>query len=209
MIKSINLICITTILLLSCTNKFDKNWTTEKAPNNYVTRLYTTKGNIDIEVNREASPNAADRFYQLVKNNFFSNATFYRVVPGFVAQFSNTDTLTANPWKEIPILDEPVKRGNNKGNLSFARLGKNSRSVDVFINLNNNTKLDTIVFEGVVGFASFGQVIAGMDVAENLFSGYAEETMADSDVFDNVTLLRKKYPNLDRIYRAEIITQKP
>lgn len=205
--KSVYLICICTILLMSCTNKFDKNWTTEKAPNNYVARLFTTKGNIDIEVNRELSPNAADRFYQLVKNNFFSNATFYRVVPGFVAQFSNTDTLTANPWKEIPILDEPVKRGNDKGNLSFARLGKNSRDIDLFINLNNNNRLDTVAFEGVTGFPSFGKVIAGWNVVENLYGDYGEQTMSDEAAFNDIKLLRSKYPKLDRIVGATIIKE--
>nr|WP_317632208.1 peptidylprolyl isomerase [uncultured Flavobacterium sp.] len=206
--KNIFLILITLTSLISCNHKkFDKAWATKQAPNLYVARLQTTKGNIDIEVERKLSPNAADRFYQLVKHDFFVNGTFYRVVPGFVAQFSNTDTLIANPWKTVKVLDEPVIAGNNKGFLSFARLGKNSRDIDLFINLNNNNRLDTVSFEGVTGFPSFGKVIAGWNVVENLYGDYGEQTMSDEAAFNDIKLLRSKYPKLERIIGATIIKE--
>lgn len=206
--KNIFLILITLTSLISCNHKkFDKTWTTKQAPNLYVARLQTTKGSIDIEVERKLSPNAADRFYQLLKHDFFVNGTFYRVVPGFVAQFSNTDTLIANPWKTVKVLDEPVIAGNNKGFLSFARLGKNSRDIDLFINLNNNNRLDTFAFEGVTGFPSFGKVIAGWNVVENLYGDYGEQTMSDEEAFNDIKLLRSKYPKLDRIIGATIIKE--
>lgn len=64
---------IALLSLTSCTTNtvVKEKWTIKKAPEVFVARLTTTKGNIDIEVERKLSPNAADRFYQLVKYDFF------------------------------------------------------------------------------------------------------------------------------------------
>ena len=109
--KQITLTLFTLITLSACTSSktvFHKKWTTKQAPENFVARFETTKGNIDIEVERKLSPKAVDRFYQLVKYNFFEDGTFYRVVPNFVAQFGNTDTIVSNQWKKFIVEDEPV-----------------------------------------------------------------------------------------------------
>ena len=209
--KQLTLALFTLITLSACTtNKtsFNKKWTTKQAPENFVARFETTKGNIDIEIERKLSPKAVDRFYQLVKYNFFEDGTFYRVVPNFVAQFGNTDTIVSNQWKKTIIEDEPVIAGNNKGALSFARAGKNTRDLDLFINLKDNHRLDTINSNGVVGFPSFGKVVGGMNVVENLYDGYSGETMKDEEIFNSTKLMRERYPKLDRILNAKILKLK-
>jgi len=200
--KQLTLALFTLITLSACTtNKtgFNKKWTTKQARENFVARFETTKGNIDIEIERKLSPKAVDRFYQLVKYNFFEDGTFYRVVPNFVAQFGNTDTIVSNQWKKTIIEDEPVIAGNNKGALSFARAGKNTRDLDLFINLKDNHRLDTINSNGVVGFPSFGIVVGGMNIVESLYNGYSGETMKDEEIFNSTKLMRERYPKLDRI----------
>ena len=209
--KQLTLVLFTLITLSACTtNKtgFNKKWTTKQAPENFVARFETTKGNIDIEVERKLSPKAVDRFYQLVKYNFFEDGTFYRVVPNFVAQFGNTDTIVSNQWKKTIIEDEPVIAGNNKGALSFARAGKNTRDLDLFINLKDNHRLDTINSNGVVGFPSFGIVVGGMNIVESLYNGYSGETMKDEEIFNSTKLMRERYPKLDRILNAKILKLK-
>ena len=209
--KQLTLALFTLITLSACTtNKtgFNKKWTTKQAPENFVARFETTKGNIDIEIERKLSPKAVDRFYQLVKYNFFEDGTFYRVVPNFVAQFGNTDTIVSNQWKKTIIEDEPVIAGNNKGALSFARAGKNTRDLDLFINLKDNHRLDTINSNGVVGFPSFGKVVGGMNVVESLYDGYSGETMKDEEIFNSTKLMRERYPKLDRILNAKILKLK-
>jgi cyclophilin family peptidyl-prolyl cis-trans isomerase len=62
-----------------------------------------------------------------------------------VVQFGSTDTLKMKKWS-AGVKDEEVLLGNKKGTISFARLGKDSRSADLFINLKDNTRLDTITF---------------------------------------------------------------
>lgn len=197
------LMILASLLLFGCKeNTFEKDWTTEQSPNRFTARFETTKGDFEIEVTRNLSPKAADRLYQLIRHGYYDNAFFYRVVPGFVAQFGTTDTLKANAWKKSILPDEPVKLGNKRGMVSFARLGENSRNTELFINLADNPVLDTLAFEGVKGFPAFGRVTKGMETVDQLYSGYGEETMSDPNLYGNPSAFYKAYPKLDRIRKA-------
>jgi peptidyl-prolyl cis-trans isomerase A (cyclophilin A) len=66
---------------------------TEKAPASYTVNFDTSKGLVVVQVHRDWAPLGADRFYNLVKNGFFDEARFYRVVPNFMVQFG----MNANP----------------------------------------------------------------------------------------------------------------
>lgn len=201
------LVC--TILLAGCKeNTFQIEWTHEKAPEVFQAKFETTKGEFVIEVTRKLSPKAADRFYQLVRHGYYDNAIFYRVVPDFVAQFGNTDTVAMNRWRSVKIPDEPVLQGNKKGTVSFARLGKESRDLELFINLSNNAVLDTLHFEGVTGFPSLGTVIEGMETVEQLYSGYGETTMSDENLYSDRQLFYRTFPKLDLINKAYLVDSK-
>src|SRR5215467_13467945 len=142
---------------------------TEQAPATYNANLDTTKGLIVITVHRDWAPNGADRFYNLVKNGFYDEARFFRVVPNFMVQFGmNADPAVTRAWSGAPMKDEPTKQGNKKGYVTFARTGApNSRGTQLFINYKDNNFLDA------QGFAAFGEVTKGMDVAESITSQYA------------------------------------
>lgn len=196
------------LLLISCTKSVYKTkWTTEKAPDTFVARFETSKGTFDIQINRESSPMAVDRFYQLIKNHYFDTTIFYRVVPDFVAQFGISDSTKTALWQKTKIPDEEVRQSNLKGALSFARAGKETRHNHLFINLKDNPRLDTINYNGVKGFPAFGNVINGMDVVEKLYSGYGNETMSKLDTI-NYTQLLKKFPKLDLISKIYILNIK-
>src|SRR6202047_1433163 len=71
----------------------------EPAPATYKVQLDTSKGPFVIEVHRDWAPNGADRFYNLVKNGFYDNDRFFRVVSGFMVQFGvNADPKISAPW---------------------------------------------------------------------------------------------------------------
>jgi cyclophilin family peptidyl-prolyl cis-trans isomerase len=193
--------------LVSCSQKmFNPKWTKQTSPPAYIARFETSKGNFDIEVTRAWSPQAADRLYQLLNHHFYDNVLFYRVVPNFVVQWGNIDTTIIRNWEKFKVHDEPVIKGNLKGTVSFARSGKDTRGNDLFINLKDNPKLDTVNYEKVTGFPAFGTVIKGMDVVASMYPGYGNKTM---DVYDSLSSNRQQYlamfPKLDSIKRAYIV----
>jgi peptidyl-prolyl cis-trans isomerase A (cyclophilin A) len=141
----------------------------QKAPATYRVKFETTRGVFVVEVTRAWAPLGADRFYNLVKNGFYNQASFFRVLPGFVVQFGiSAKPAVSNAWKDAKIQDDPVTQSNLRGTLTFATSGPNTRTTQVFINLANNPRLDSM------GFAPFGKVVAGMGVVDKFYSGYGE-----------------------------------
>src|SRR5262245_18580396 len=59
----------------------------EQAPDSFRARFDTSQGVFVIAVERAWAPLAADRFYNLVKNGFYNDTRFFRVLAGFMAQF--------------------------------------------------------------------------------------------------------------------------
>ena len=141
----------------------------EQAPPVYKVKVDTSKGSFLLEVHRDWAPLGADRFYNLVKNGFYDNARFFRVISGFMVQFGiNGDPKLSAVWREARIKDDPVQQSNQRGFITFATAGPNTRTTQVFINFANNQALDRM------GFAPFGRVVSGMDAVDALYSGYGE-----------------------------------
>jgi peptidyl-prolyl cis-trans isomerase A (cyclophilin A) len=173
----------------------------EQAPATYRARFETSQGVFVIEAHRDWAPNAADRFYNLVKNGFYDNARFFRVLSGFMVQFGlNGDPEVQRPWSSAGLPDEPAKQSNTRGIVSFARESSpNSRYTMVFINYKDNSYLDS------EGFPPFGQVIAGMDVVEKLYSGYGRANVPDQRrILSEGNAYLAEYPKLDFIKRARV-----
>ena len=170
-----------------------------EAPATYDVKFETSKGNFVVKVTRELSPIGADRFYNLVKNGFYDDVRFFRVVPNFVVQFGmNGDPGVGKVWQEARIKDDPVKGSNTKGTITFATSGPNSRTTQVFINLKDNARLDGM------GFSSFGTVTEGMDVVEKLHSGYGESPQQGQITAQGNAYLDKQFPQLDKVLKATI-----
>jgi len=141
----------------------------EQAPAVYKVNVETSKGPFVIEVHRDWAPVGADRFYNLVKNGFYDNDRFFRVIAGFMVQFGvNGDPKVSAVWREANIKDDPVRQSNSRGMITFATAGPNTRTTQVFINFADNGALDRM------GFAPFGRVVSGMNVVDALYSGYGE-----------------------------------
>ena len=141
----------------------------EQAPPVYKAKFDTTKGVFVIEVQRDWAPNGADRFYNLVKNGFYDNVRFFRVISGFMVQFGiHGDPKVSAPWREAQLKDDPVKQSNKRGYITYAMAGPNTRTSQVFINFADNANLDAS------GFSPFGRVISGMDVVDKLNAEYGE-----------------------------------
>src|ERR1044072_7842865 len=101
----------------------------EQAPATFKVRFDTTKARFVVEVTRAWAPKGADRFYNLVKNGFYDNVRFFRVISGFMVQFGiNGDPKTSAPWREARIADDPVKQSNKRGMITYAMAGPNTRT---------------------------------------------------------------------------------
>ncbi len=141
----------------------------EQAPPVYKAKFDTTKGVFVIEVQRDWAPNGADRFYNLVKNGFYDNVRFFRVISGFMVQFGiHGDPKISAPWREAQLKDDPVKQSNKRGYITYAMAGPNTRTSQVFINFGDNASLDS------QGFSPFGRVVTGMEVVDKLNAEYGE-----------------------------------
>jgi peptidyl-prolyl cis-trans isomerase A (cyclophilin A) len=141
----------------------------EQSPPVYKAKFDTTKGVFVIEVQRDWAPNGADRFYNLVKNGFYDNVRFFRVISGFMVQFGiHGDPKVSAPWREAQLKDDPVKQSNKRGYITYAMAGPNTRTSQVFINFGDNASLDS------QGFSPFGRVVTGMEVVDKLNAEYGE-----------------------------------
>ena len=175
-----------------------------KAPAVFQAKFTTTVGDFVVEVHRDWAPLGADRFYNLVRYGFFTNAAFFRVVPRFVVQFGlNASPAVNHAWKDARIQDDPVAQSNKRGTIVFATSGPNTRTTQLFINYVDNTRLDQM------GFAPFGTVVQGMDVVEKIFPGYTERPDQEMITNQGDAYLVKNFPEIDRIKTARIVPPAP
>ena len=142
----------------------------EMAPATFKVNFDTSAGMFVVEVHRDWAPNGADRFYNLVKNGFYDNVRFFRVIPDFMVQFGiNGDPALNTVWQPARIPRDPVKQSNTRGFITYAMAGSpDTRTTQVFINFKDNSPLDA------QGFAPFGKVTTGMNVVDKIYSGYGE-----------------------------------
>lgn len=206
--KRILFLLATIILLASCaTKKFKPKWLEKEAPATFKARFETTQGTFDVEAVREWSPKGVDRFYQLLKYGYYNDVAIFRVVPNFVAQFGiHNDSLINKSWQK-GIVDEPVIQKNEAMTLAFARGRVKTRSNQIFINLKDNPRLDTLAYSGVTGFPVIAKVIAGKENVLKFYDGYGDKLgrqQGKINEFGNA-FLREKYPKVDYIIKAYFI----
>jgi peptidyl-prolyl cis-trans isomerase A (cyclophilin A) len=177
-----------------------------EAPKEYKVKFVTTKGDVVIKITRDWAPRGADRFYCLVKAGFFDGCRFFRVLKGFVAQFGiNGDPKISEPWRTAGIQDDPVAQSNTRGRLTFATAGPNTRTTQLFINLADNSKLDSM------GFAPIGEVVEGMNIVDSFFADYGEGAPRGGGPeqgriqMQGNAYLEKDFPKLDWIKSATVI----
>ena len=182
---------------------------TAKAPREYKVLFQTTKGNFTVHVHREWSPAGADRFYNLVREGYYDDVRFFRVLDKFMAQFGIHGNPAVNEhWREAFIADEPVKKSNTRGRVSFAKRGvPNTRTTQLFINTVDNSRLDKM------GFGALGEVVDGMSVVDALYSGYGEGRNEERPTATGPEQARimaegnaylAEFPKLDYIVKATI-----
>ena len=173
-----------------------------KAPAVFRAHFTTTKGPFVVTVRRKWAPRGADRFYNLVRAGFYDGQRLFRVIPGFVVQWGISGTpKISRAWQNATIRDDPVRHTNARGTIVFADAGPNTRTTQVFVNLNANSQLDGS------GFAPFGVVTSGFATLKHLYHGYGERASNDQAQItqQGESFLRTHFPKLDRILKARVL----
>jgi peptidyl-prolyl cis-trans isomerase A (cyclophilin A) len=176
------------------------------SPGSFRVKFATTKGDFTVEVTRAWAPKGADRFYRLVSEGYFKDVRFFRVLPGFMAQFGMSGNPALNAKLDsLRIPDDPVTQSNKRGTLTFATAGPNTRSHQFFINYGDNASLD------LQGFSPFGKVVEGMKAVDALYSGYGVGApnglgpSQDSIAIKGNEYLQRAFPKLDYIKSATLL----
>lgn len=158
-IKKRNLVIFITVLILVAIVvtgvMMNKN-------NNVKVELETNYGNIVIEL-YDDMPITSGNFEKLVNQGFYDGLIFHRVINGFMIQGGDPKgNGVGGPGYNIR--DEFTHEGGNKnyrGTISMANAGPNTGGSQFFINLANNTFLDS-------KHPAFGKVVEGMDVVDEI-----------------------------------------
>lgn len=180
-------------------------WDSE-APAQFQAEVHTSKGKFIIEVYKDWAPIGAQRFYNLARFGFFDNSRFFRVRENFIAQFGIPgDPKISQAWEKAEIPDDPVKQSNRRGFIAYAMTGPDTRTTQLYINLQDNIRLDS------QGFAPIGRVIQGMNIVDQLYAGYGEQAGGGMRLGKQQRMfaegnahLDKDFPKLDRLTKIKV-----
>jgi peptidyl-prolyl cis-trans isomerase A (cyclophilin A) len=152
--------------------------------------LDTSLGTIKIELNREKAPVTVDNFLKYVSAKHYDGTIFHRVMPGFMIQAGGMDAAMKEKTTNPPIKNE-ARNGlrNVRGSISMARLNApDSATAQFFINVKDNAALDYGI--NGAGYAVFGRVIEGMDVADRIVAVRTTSKGHHDDVPINPVLIK-------------------
>ncbi|QTF06856.1 peptidylprolyl isomerase A [Brenneria izadpanahii] len=130
--------------------------------------LTTSAGNIELALDNQKAPVSVKNFVEYVNSGFYNGTTFHRVIPGFMIQGGG---FTADMKQKAtnPAIVNEADNGlrNLRGTISMARTAeKDSATSQFFINVADNAFLDH--GQRDFGYAVFGKVVKGMDVADKI-----------------------------------------
>ena len=130
--------------------------------------IVTTQGEIVVELDARKTPLTVGNFYTHVKEGFYVDTIFHRVINGFVAQGGGMTADFEGKKEPSPIPNESGNGLKNKrGSISMARTSKpHSATTQFFFNLVDNAELDPLATRW--GYAVFGEVKEGMEVLDRI-----------------------------------------
>jgi len=134
-----------------------------------IVTLETSMGPVVLELDAQHAPRTVANFAQYVKDGYYNDTIFHRVIPGFMIQGGGYLGGLQQKTPRAPIVNE-ASNGlkNQRGTIAMARTSDpNSASSQFFINLVDNAGLDYPRPDGH-GYAVFGKVVKGMEVVDQI-----------------------------------------
>jgi cyclophilin family peptidyl-prolyl cis-trans isomerase len=141
------------------------------ADKNPIVVMETSKGKIEIELDRDKAPITVNNFLKYVDKKFYDGTIFHRVMGNFMIQGGGFEPGLKQKETDAPIKNESYNGLSNKrGTIAMARTGApNSATAQFYINVEDNARgLDKSTARDGVGYCVFGKVINGMDVVDQI-----------------------------------------
>lgn len=133
--------------------------------------LHTNYGVIKLQLFADKAPITAENFTNYVKEGFYDNTIFHRVIDGFMIQGGGFTADMNQKTAKAPIKNEANNKvANKKGTIAMARTNDpHSASNQFFINVGDNDFLNhSSETSSGWGYCVFGEVVEGMDVVDNI-----------------------------------------
>lgn len=147
--------------------------------------IKTTKGNIEIELHSDSAPKTVENFLQYVRDGFYENTIFHRVIDGFMIQGGGFTPEMQQKKNSAPIENEAQSaKPNKRGTIAMARtMDPHSATAQFFINVADNNFLNfTQANSQGYGYCVFGEVVKGMDIVDAIAKVKTGSKMGHSDV---------------------------
>lgn len=133
--------------------------------------IKTNKGTMLVELYPEKAPKTVENFLQYVKEGFYTNTIFHRVISNFMIQGGGLD-LELNEKPTRPAIKNEADNGltNSFASIAMARTNDpHSATAQFYINVSNNTSLNhSEKTDRGWGYCVFGKVVKGMEIAEHI-----------------------------------------
>jgi peptidyl-prolyl cis-trans isomerase A (cyclophilin A) len=153
---------------------------------NPVVEMETSMGKIKLELFEKEAPLSVKNFLDYANSGFYTDTVFHRVIPGFMIQGGSLSPQMVPKKGGHPSIKNEAANGlkNTRGTLAMARTGEpDSAESQFFINVNNNAFLDhrdkTVAG---FGYAVFGKVLEGMDVADKIVNTPTRKDWKDAPI---------------------------
>jgi len=134
-------------------------------------KLHTNFGEITIELDADRAPESTANFLEYVKDGFYNNTIFHRVIDGFMIQGGGFEPGMKQKQTGAPVKNEATNGLKNENyTIAMARTSDpHSATAQFFINVSNNTFLNhTAPTSQGWGYAVFGRVVEGQDVVDRI-----------------------------------------
>lgn len=154
----------------------------------------TTMGQIELELYSSRTPKTVENFIRYAESGFYNDTLFHRVIPNFMVQGGGFDTKFVQKATQKPVRNEAnAFIPNLRGTISMARTNNpDSATSQFFINVVDNASLNKSASNP--GYAVFGKVIHGLDVADKMSKvktkreGYMSDVPVEPVIIKNVMI---------------------
>ncbi|MDR3399603.1 MAG: peptidylprolyl isomerase [Pandoraea sp.] len=160
--------------------------------------LHTNHGVIRIELDADKAPKTVENFLNYVKNGFYDNTVFHRVINGFMIQGGGFEPGMKQKPTEAPVENE-ANNGlkNDKYTLAMARTNDpHSATAQFFINVGDNDFLNhSAPTPQGWGYAVFGKVVEGQDIVDQIkgvktgSKGFHQDVPVDDVVIEKAVIV--------------------